>query len=842
MTLLDGSRYYLAVRDARESAPEVEVDAPSLLSISVDDLRRQIVSEADSKAQQRLAALDVARSQSPQKRRRSLPKVATALWVDKYAPAAFAHLLSDERTNRDVLRALKSWDPFVFRRKAPPAPALPVFSNPGSSTGGNSSGETAWKGKGGDSQWKSGGGGKWAAKKLNGSGGNYGRMGDDPLKRINMGSPGRVVGEDSAKRKSGGFSTLQDDTLRAASAADKRPHKRIILLAGDPGSGKTTLAHVLAVHAGYRVVEINASDDRTAGVLTQAVGSAASNRTIPGGNTPTCVILDELDGADGKQAIAAIIAMALAPLKTEKAAAKTAEEEGDSSDEDRVGDSTPKKKRRTSGAKKSAAVMPKKKKDSGGKKSVPPLTRPLICICNDAWAPHLRGLRDVAQVFSFRSAATTQRLVSRLRAVATSEKLNVSPAALGALAEASRGDVRACLHTLQFASSGSGASAHSASISAAVYSAVATGLKDQRTSDFELWRGIFSRGRGTKRRAPAAAAETVSASSLRRVVDSAGRAGDAGGLLSAVLENYVKVPTRDASMRTTACLLEDLSQADSLLGTAWSGGHFELLKYASATAAAAAHLRCRVDHPPKMQAPGPGAVLRKAAAEKSWATLRLLDDGRVPLPRQGRAASALDLAPALVRVINEPRFRAVNADLLRPAEKAALFNTVDILRSNGLDFERKEFEGVDEWKMRPDVEALSRYPLDAQPQTLGPFARAALHRELALVKVRRKGKLDDVAAAGGVKRNAWDAKPAAKDAPEVGRVTGFSFAAWGAKNDNERKRPVSKAAAAAAKAAAGADAPSSSGAAHVRAVVTFRFQKGYTNAVRRIVTVEDLLL
>ena len=37
------------------------------------------------------------------------------LWVDKYSPKSFSQLLSPEKINREVLKALKCWDDYVFR-------------------------------------------------------------------------------------------------------------------------------------------------------------------------------------------------------------------------------------------------------------------------------------------------------------------------------------------------------------------------------------------------------------------------------------------------------------------------------------------------------------------------------------------------------------------------------------------------------------------------------------------------------------------------------------------------------------------------------------------------------
>ena len=91
-----------------------------------------------------------------------------------------------------------------------------------------------------------------------------------------------------------------------ASAGDGRPEHKILLLAGPPGLGKTTLAHVVARHCGYLPIEINASDERSATALQarvrDATEMAAGGGLCPGkdgGRRPACVIVDEIDGAAG---------------------------------------------------------------------------------------------------------------------------------------------------------------------------------------------------------------------------------------------------------------------------------------------------------------------------------------------------------------------------------------------------------------------------------------------------------------------------------------------------------------------------------------------------------------
>ncbi len=96
------------------------------------------------------------------------------------------------------------------------------------------------------------------------------------------------------------------------------PEKKAVVLYGPAGVGKTSSAHALARDLSWEVIELNASDQRTAGVIEKIAGSAASMNTFFGGKR--LIILDEADNLHGNadrggmRAITGIVKTTLQPI------------------------------------------------------------------------------------------------------------------------------------------------------------------------------------------------------------------------------------------------------------------------------------------------------------------------------------------------------------------------------------------------------------------------------------------------------------------------------------------------------------------------------------------------
>ena len=220
-------------------------------------------------------------------------------------------------------------------------------------------------------------------------------------------------------------SRLKPRTKLVDTEAERQQQPKILLLAGPPGLGKTTLAHVCARQAGYEVVEINASDERSRDVvkgrLKDCVGTenvkSISTKNAAGftrkAGRPVCVVVDEVDGVVSGSGgggeggfIKALIDLIMQDQKNSKVLKAT-----------------------------SVNIVESKKK--GGRFR---LLRPIILICNDIYHSALRPLRAcaMAEIVHIKRPPL-DKVVARLKSVFDTEGVACDREGVRRLCEATWG-------------------------------------------------------------------------------------------------------------------------------------------------------------------------------------------------------------------------------------------------------------------------------------------------------------------------------------------------------------------------------------------------------------------
>ncbi|KAM6166356.1 chromosome transmission fidelity protein 18 homolog [Erethizon dorsatum] len=575
------------------------------------------------------------------------------LWVDEFAPQRYTELLSDDFTNRCLLKWLKLWDLVVFGHERPARKPRPNV-------------EPAWTGK------EAMASGKWKSQE-------------------------QVV----------------EEMLEAELDPNRRPRQKVALLCGPPGLGKTTLAHVIARHAGYCVVEMNASDDRSPEAFRMRIEAATQMESVLGASgKPNCLVIDEIDGAP-----TASINVLLSILN--RKGPQEAEPGGP------VVPLGGGRRRQTEGAL---------------------LTRPIICICNDQFVPSLRQLKQQAFLLHF-PPTLPSRLVQRLQEISLRQGMQANPGALAALCEKTDNDIRACINTLQFLH-GRG----QRELSVRDVQTTHVGLKDQRKGLFSVWQEVFQLPRAQRQlggQDPSLLAHTLlpgdrdvgslSLASQRfyhilRVITSA---GEHEKVVQGLFDNFLRLRLRDSSLGSVCMALDWLAFDDLLERTAHQSQSFQLLRYLPFLPAAF-HMLFASSHVPRIAFPSSQQEAQNRISQMKN-LIQTLVSGITPATRSRATPQALILDTlCLLLDILAPKLRPVSTQLYSAREKQQLSTLVGTMLSYSLTYRQERTpDGQYLYRLEPNVEEVCHFPELPARKPLTYQAKQLIAWEIEVEKMRR---------------------------------------------------------------------------------------------------------
>ncbi|KIJ10510.1 hypothetical protein PAXINDRAFT_177467 [Paxillus involutus ATCC 200175] len=448
-----------------------------------------------------------------------------------------------------------------------------------------------------------------------------------------------------------------------------RPREKLLLISGPPGLGKTTLAHVIAAQAGYEVIEINASDARSAQVIDDRIRPALESGSAVGSTKPVLLIIDEIDGATGGGGDnSSSFVQKLVSLTFDR----------------------PKTRRKT--------------RDQQDKR---PLLRPIICICNDQNAHSLAKLRPHARQIRYTRPADIH-IVKRLREICELEGLSADTRALSTLVGVAKGDLRGCLNTLQFIKS------RNENVTEPLIRHATAGMKEADTTATTVLNEIFS-PLSRKRVKELAMGEEEEARYVNRLSRAIEGLNNFSSIANGCFAHYTNCQRHEPSMSRYERATEWLGTFDIFSSIMYSDGDFGLHAYLPYLLVPL-HPLCRERAGQRVErdsADWDNMLVTRTNGE----VYRSLSNG---IRTAGRSAGAyrhlitdqvlqLEFAPYINRIISPP-LRPVNSQIIKPGERALLSRLVEIMVSLELRFvQEKAEDGQLVYRLDPPIDVFVTY-------------------------------------------------------------------------------------------------------------------------------------
>ncbi|XP_057783612.1 uncharacterized protein LOC131001284 [Salvia miltiorrhiza] len=643
ITGLDGERVYAKICSSVEMDEEVRNkklnfrrDHNGLLQEPVRVLMEKVEQEQFTKALQGSVEGD-----STEVVPSTSPVTTEQLWVEKYAPSSFTELLSDEKTNREVLLWLKQWDSCVFGSEIKSTTDDVLTSLRRHSTGSQHLKQSSKSFSRNNRETK------FNKDML---------MADNELDKENNSSLGLQEMWDKKNKSSG------------------PPEQKVLLLCGSPGLGKTTLAHVAAKHCGYRVVEINASDDRSASTIEAKILDVVQMNSVIADSKPKCLVVDEIDGAlgDGKGAVEIILRLLSAERKRDTGKENISQEANSG--------------RKSSGKKQKSSV----------------LLRPVICICNDLYAPALRPLRQVAKVHIF-VQPTVSRVANRLKYICNKEGVKTSSVALSALAECTECDIRSCLNTLQFLNK------KKEMLNVMDISSQVVGQKDATKSAFDIWKEIFQKKKGKSGRRSNNSSNSVS-KDFEYLYSLISNRGDSELILDGIHENIFQLHYVDPLMQKTVQCLDNLGVSDVTHRYIMRTQKMSLLVYQPPIAIFIHRLIAQLERKdiewPKSLQRHRTILSERMDMFHSW------HNGISPYISRHLSTKSFveDSISQLLHILSPPSLRPVALHLLSDKEKSDLMQLVNTMVSYSITYKNIKSDRPDTWRHEDEATTIALDP------------------------------------------------------------------------------------------------------------------------------------